>query len=192
MAEFRKPAGDLPILLNIGRLVGYKGQRYLIEAVRDLDVAVWLAGAGPLEVELKAQARALGIGDRVRFCGPVADADLPAMIHACDIFVLPSITPSEAFGIVQIEAMACGKPVISCELASGVPFVNQDGVTGIVVPPGSAAALAEAVGRLLVEPALRQRMGESGRCRAEQEFDGNVMIDRYWKLFEELLTARPA
>jgi len=191
-AELRKAANDLPILLNIGRLVGYKGQRYLIEAAKEFNAAVWFVGTGPLETELKAQANSLGMANRVRFYGAVDDADLPAMIHACDVFVLPSVTPNEAFGIVQLEAMACARPVISCDLASGVPFVNQNGITGIVVPPANVKKLAEGIGRLLGDPAIRERMGEAGRCRAQQEFDENVMIDRYWNLFERLLAARPA
>lgn len=175
-----------PVLLNIGRLVSYKGQCYLVEALQRLDAVAWLVGAGPLRADLERQAAALGVADRLRFWGEVEDALLPALLHACDIFVLPSITPNEAFGLVQVEAMACGKPVVSCRLPTGVPFVNQHGVTGLVVPPADAPALAEAVKKLCADPDLRATMGAAGRHRAESEFSLDVMVDRYWRLFGEL------
>ncbi|MEW6161497.1 MAG: glycosyltransferase [Verrucomicrobiota bacterium] len=186
VAEFRARAKEHPILLTIGRLVGYKGHRYLLEAARELDALVWIVGNGPLETELRRLTREWQLEDRVRFWGSVSDADLPAMLHACDVFVLPSITPNEAFGLVQVEAMACGKPVVSCDLRSGVPFVNQHGVTGLVVPPANSSALAEALKRLLGDEELRQQMGRAGRDRAHKEFAEKVMIERYWACFERL------
>jgi len=183
-------AGRL-VVLNIGRLVGYKGQRYLIEALRELPEAVaWIVGTGPLEAELRGRAAAAGVAERVRFWGEVDDARLPALLHACDVFALPSITPNEAFGLVQVEAMACGKPVVCCQLASGVPYVNRQDETGCVVPPADAPAFAAAL-RRLADPALRARLGAAARRRAETEFSLPVMIDRYWKLFEGLRAAAP-
>ncbi len=186
-AELRKGAGGRAILLNIGRLVGYKGQKYLIEAARELDADVWLVGSGPLEAPLRAQASACGMGERVRFWGAVGDSQIPALLHACDLFVLPSITPNEAFGLAQVEAMACGKPVVSCALASGVPYVNQDGVTGVIVPPADAPALAAALRKLLHDRAWRENLGEAGRLRAAREFGEAVMVERYWDCLRETL-----
>ncbi len=185
-AELRQTVGGKSILLNIGRLVGYKGQCYLLEAARELDAVVWLVGVGPLEAELRQQAQALGLGGRVRFWGAVDVRQLAALLHACTVFVLPSVTPNEAFGIAQVEAMACGKPVVSCALRSGVPFVNQDGVTGLIIPPADAPALATALRRLLQEPAWGARLGEAGRRRAGQEFEESVMVERYWQCFQRL------
>ena len=182
--ELRQTAGGQPILLNIGRLVGYKGQRHLLAAARELGAVVWLVGVGPLEAELRQQAQALGLGGRVRFWGAVDDRQLPAMLHACDVFVLPSVTPNEAFGIAQVEAMACGKPVVSCALRSGVPFVNQDRVTGLIVPPADESALALALDQLLQNPVRRAQLGEAGRRRAGQEFAEPVMVERYWQSFQ--------
>lgn len=182
----RAAAGTQPVLLNIGRLVGYKGQRYLIEALRVTQGVAWLVGTGPLRPELERVARVAGVADRVRFWGEVNDDELPALIHACDVFVLSSITPNEAFGLVQVEAMASGKPVISCQLNSGVPYVNQDNVTGIIVPPADANALGDAIDRITTNPDLRRRLGEGGRHRAQAEFSLDVMVGRYWKLFQSL------
>jgi glycosyltransferase involved in cell wall biosynthesis len=186
VAKARAEAGGRPILLNIGRLVGYKGQRYLIEALRNAPGVAWLVGAGPLEEELRQIAAEAGVADRVRFWGEVEDDLLPALLHACDVFVLPSITPNEAFGLVQVEAMACGKPVISCRLASGVPYVNQDGVTGYVVPPADAESLARAIEKLCADREAMNALGRAGQARARAEFSLNVMVDRYWNLFGRL------
>jgi glycosyltransferase involved in cell wall biosynthesis len=183
----REPNG--PILLTVGRLVGYKGHRYLIQAMARLKAALWIVGSGPLEASLRAEASAAGVSERVRFFGNVSDDELPAFYQACDVFVLPSITPNEAFGVAQLEAMACGKPVISCDLPSGVPWVNQNEVTGLVVPPADSAALARAIERVLSDPALARRFGESGRARVENEFTEERMIDRYYSLFAELTAA---
>lgn len=190
VAELRREAGGRPIVLNVGRLVGYKGQRYLLEALRELDAVAWIVGTGPLEAELRRLAGELGVADRVKLWGGVSDADLPALLHACDVFALPSITAAEAFGIVQVEAMACGKPVVSCALPSGVKFVNQHGVTGLLVTPADSAVLAAGIRSLLEDANLRQRLGVAARTRAEREFAEDVMVDRYWNCFERVLAAR--
>ena len=181
----RAEAGGRPVLLTVGRLVGYKGHRVLIEAAKDVDVTVWIVGCGPLERELKEQAAGLGIEGRVRFFGAVSDALLAGLLKACDLFVLPSVSPNEAFGLVQVEAMACGKAVISCRLESGVPFVNQDGVTGFVVTPGDAGALATAIRKLAGDRELRVAMGRAGKERAHKEFAEEQMLARYSACFEE-------
>jgi rhamnosyl/mannosyltransferase len=184
-ARLRQEASGKPILLTIGRLVGYKGHRYLIEAARTLDARVWIVGTGPLDRDLKAQA--LGSQGNVRFWGDIPDEELPGFLRACDVFVLPSITPNEAFGLVQVEAMACGKPVVSCSLRSGVPFVNQDQITGAIVPPMDSGALARALQQLLQYPELRRQWGEAGQRRAHQEFSEPVMIQRYWDCLQSVV-----
>jgi rhamnosyl/mannosyltransferase len=109
------------------------------------------------------------------------------MYQACDIFVLPSVENSEGFGIVQLEAMACGKPVITSDLPTGVTYVNRDGVTGLVVPKRNAHALANAIKVLLANPDLRQRLGEQARYRVEREFTVNGMVDKTVNLYKDLL-----
>lgn len=187
VADLRSAASGKPILLNVGRFVGYKGQRFAIEALRDLDAILWLVGTGPLQPELEAIAKSCGVAQKVRFWGDVPDERLPLFFHACDVFVFPSITPNEAFGLVQVEAMACGKPVVACQLKSGVPYVCAHRSTGLTVPPGDSGALAGAIRELLSNRDLSTALGQAGRRRAHEEFSEPVMVQRYWKLFESLL-----
>lgn len=191
-AEHRASAGGRPIVLNIGRLVGYKGQRYLIEAAREVNAAFWIVGTGPLEAELKALASELKVADRITFWGGVDDATRDALLQACDVFVLSSITPNEAFALVQVEAMACRKPVICCDIPSGVTYVNQHEVTGLIVPPADGAALGLALRRLLGDAELCTRLGDAGCRRAWNEFEEEVMIDRVWECFKEVCRPHPA
>jgi glycosyltransferase involved in cell wall biosynthesis len=108
------------------------------------------------------------------------------------MFVLPSVTRAEAFGFVQLEAMAHGKPVISTALCSGVPWVNQDGVTGFVVPPGNADTLRAAIQQLIVDTALRRRLGTAGRQRVQEEFTLRQMADRFVDVCHEIVAPSPA
>ena len=104
--------------------------------------------------------------------------------------VLPSVESSEAYGLVQLEAHACGKPVISTNLPTGVPFVNKDGVSGLVVPPKDVAALADALSRLLGDDALRLKLGAQAKERFENEFAMDVMIERLLDVYKEVLHER--
>ena len=125
---------------------------------------------------------------RVFFLGPIDDDAVAAWYEACDVFVLPSVTRAEAFGLVQLEAMARAKPVISTRLATGVPWVNVDGVTGIVVSPGDSGDLAGALQRLASDPELRARMGRAARERFEQEFTRERMADRTTAMYQRVMT----
>jgi rhamnosyl/mannosyltransferase len=136
-----------------------------------------LGGTGPLSATLHKLVAAEGLENRVVFAGRIPDEELPAYYHAAEVYCLPSVEPSEAFGLVQVEAMACGKPVVCCELGNGVSYVNQHEVTGLVVPPRDPPALASAINRLLDNGALRQKMGETGRARAKDEFT----LERMWR-----------
>ncbi|MEX2241714.1 MAG: glycosyltransferase, partial [Burkholderiales bacterium] len=128
------------------------------------------------------------VADRVELVGRIPDRDLPAWYHACDVFCLPSVEPAEAFGIVQVEAMACGRPVLCCELGNGVNWVNRDGETGIAVPPADPAALADALARLQADPALRARLGEAGRRRAFDVFSAEAMARATLAVYREVLS----
>ncbi len=137
-----------PVALFVGRLVPYKGVEVLLRALVGTGVRALIVGDGHLRAELTALTRELDIEDQVSFLGEVEEDELVALYHACDFFVLPSITRAEAFGVVQLEAMACGKPVISTSVKSGVSWVNQHGSTGLVVPPADVEALKEAIAYL--------------------------------------------
>jgi rhamnosyl/mannosyltransferase len=176
------------LVLAVGRLVDYKGFRYLLEAMRMVDAVLLLVGIGPLDAALKQSAQDFGVSQKVKFLGRVDD--LQRYYRASLVFVLPSISRAEAFGLVQLEAMATGVPVINTNLNSGVPEVSLDGVTGITVPPEDAFSLAQAINRLLDDAGMRKMMGEAGRVRARREFAPGLMIERTMKLYEEVLLER--
>jgi rhamnosyl/mannosyltransferase len=142
---------------------------------------------GPFAEEWRRQAQSAGLHDRVHFLGELGDAAVLALYHAADLFVLPSTNRAETFGIVQLEAMACGCPVICTELGTGTSYVNQDTITGLVVPPNDPPALAAAARRLLDDPQLRTRMGQAGIRRARSEFSIDAMLDRTQAFYDEAL-----
>ena len=144
-----------------------------------------IVGDGPLETELRAQAAALGLAHHVQFVGRVSHDDLPAYYQACDALVLPSIARTEAFGVVQVEAMAAGRPVISTRLPTGVPWVNQDGVSGLVVAPEDVAALGTALHRLGRDQELWRRLSDGAHRRADRLFSRDRMV----RVFRDVVAA---
>jgi len=175
------------IVLAVGRLVYYKGFEYLVRAMREVDGVLLVVGEGPLRNKLQKEITRYGIADRVFLLGNVAE--LSPIYHACDVFVLPSIARSEAFGIVQLEAMACGKPIVNTKLDSGVNYVSPDGVSGITVPPEDSDALSAAIGRLLDDPDLQRRCGEAGLARVLNEFTLERTADRVCEIYDEILAS---
>ena len=184
--EWRRDMGPLPLLLFVGRLVPYKGVDVLIRAMQGLEARLAIVGDGPSRGALERLAVEAGIAGRVRFLGALPDEPVLALYHACDVFVLPSVTRAEAFGMVQLEAMACGKPVVSTNLASGVPWVNQHGDSGLVVAPGDVEALRAGLRLLLADDHLRARLGEGARRRVEREFTADRMAGRTLQIYQEL------
>lgn len=172
-----KAAHVRPIVLFVGRLVYYKGIDVLVDAMREVDADLVIVGSGPLEAQLRARTRELGTAERTVFLPTLTHDELVAWYNAADVFCLPSVARSEAFGLVQLEAQATGTPVVSTRLTTGVPFVNLDGVTGLTVPPGDVVALADAVRTLLADDALRARLGEQARARVLAEFTMQRMLD---------------
>jgi glycosyltransferase involved in cell wall biosynthesis len=179
-------AATRPTFLFVGRLVGYKGVDVLLRALPSLDAQTVIIGDGPLRDSLEALARDLGIADRVRFLGEVASDDLLAWYHACDAFVLPSVTRQEAFGMVQLEAMLCGRPVVSTELGTGVSWVNQHERTGLVVRPGDVGELRRALERLIADPSLRKRLGAAAQARVLSHFTAERMCNATRTLYQEI------
>jgi glycosyltransferase involved in cell wall biosynthesis len=175
-----------PILFFMGRLVNYKGLSYLIDAMENIDADLLIGGSGKIRLSLEQQVRDRGLQDRIHFTGFISDEDLPAYYHASDVFVLPSVDPSEAFGIVQLEAQVCGVPVVSTNLNTGVPFANLHGVTGIIVNPGDSKALAEAINSLLTNDDRRRKLGMQARERVKSKFTVQGMGKAYFELYKQL------
>jgi rhamnosyl/mannosyltransferase len=175
------------VVLAIGRLVYYKGYDVLIEAMPHVEAHLVLVGDGPLLSSLEAQAARLGVTHKVTFAGEIANDALGPYYHAADVFALPSVARSEAFGIVQLEALACGVPVVNTSLPSGVPEVSLDGVTGVTVPPRDARALAAALSRLLDDPQLRANYAVAGRARVARHFTNELMGQRVRRIYEDVL-----
>jgi rhamnosyl/mannosyltransferase len=190
-AELRRRHGNR-IVLFVGRLVYYKGVEILLKALRSLDAVALIAGDGPMRARWELIAAEEGVAGRAVFLGEVTHEEKVALFLACRVFVLPATHRSEAFGLVQVEAQACRRPVVSTQIDSGVPFVNQHGVSGVVVPPSDAGALARAIGSLLDDPALALKMGEAGRDRAEREFSVGPMVARTAGLYQEIAKGRAA
>lgn len=174
--------GERPVVLAVGRLVGYKGFDVLLRATATLDATVVIVGTGPEEARLRSLA-----GKNAVFAGKVSEEDLIAHYHAADVFCLSSVTIAEAFGIVLLEAMACGKPLVTTALPTGVSEVNRDGETGLMVPPGDSGALREAISSLLADPARRAKMGRAAREVQVREYGAELMGERYFGLYEEAM-----
>lgn len=174
-----------PRVLFCGRFSYYKGLHVLVEAMSKVpDVSLILVGGGEKE-ELIRQVDDLKMRDRVAFLGRLPDDLYAAVYHTADVFVLPSIYRSEAFGLVGLEAMAAGLPLVTTELGTGTSFYNVDGLTGYVVPPMDASAIAEAVVRILDDPARRRAMGYAAKERV-RDFDLSRMYERYEAVYRTL------
>jgi glycosyltransferase involved in cell wall biosynthesis len=186
--ELRQRHDNRFLIFALGRHVYYKGFAYLIEAMRHLpDAVLVLGGRGPLTDSLLALTRRLGLEDRVHIAGRIPEVELPAYYHACDVFCMPSVERAEAFGFVQVEAMACGKPVVCCELHNGVTWANRHGETGLVVPPRDAGALAGAIRQLQEDGSLRARLGAQARKRATSTFARENMASETLKVYRQVL-----
>jgi glycosyltransferase involved in cell wall biosynthesis len=178
-----------PVLLTVGRHVYYKGYSHLLSALAksQSEAVLILIGKGPLTESLKAQAQALKITDRVLFLGEASHADLVTALHRCDVFCLPSIEPSEAFGIASAEAMACGKPTIVCQLQNGVNYLNKEGMTSITTEPKNETQLADAIDTLINNDSLRLKMGQAANNWVRQEFGMEAMKQGTLKLYQSLM-----
>lgn len=171
-------------LLFVGRFVYYKGVNFLLEAMKSVSgTELFMVGSGADEARLKEYAEKNGLSDKVHFLAPLSDDELKTAFADCDIFVFPSVEKSEAFGIVQLEAMIYGKPVINTRLNTSVEYVSIDNVTGITIPPKDSMALSEAVSKLVADPELRRQMGKNAAERVKENFSLKVNSER---IFNEI------
>ncbi len=186
VAAIRDRYGDR-LVLAVGRLVYYKGLEFLIRAMPRIRGHALIVGQGPERDALAAEAVALGVADRVTLLGHVPDTR--PYYRAARVFAMPSHLRSEAFGIVQLEAMAAGLPVVNTQIPSGVPGVSVDGITGVTVAPGDPAALADAVNRLLDDPALAARLGAAGRRRVAERYTLDGMTERTLAVYANVVAS---
>ena len=183
--ELRARFPGKKILLSVGRLVPYKGYEYLLDAMTLLpdDYHLVIGGEGPLRRDLEDRIVDKDLVDKVTMLGLVPEDELHAWFRACDIFVLASIMKTEAFGIVQIEAMSCGKPVVATNIpGSGVPWVNREGQSGVNVEPRDPKALADGI---LKAVGNAETYGKGAKELFEERFTLPMMIDNTLKIYEE-------
>ncbi len=176
-----------PIWLSVGRSVYYKGLDTAIAALPHVPGTLVIIGRGPMEEQLKAQARALGVADRIVWRGYAEQDELIGAYLACTALWFPSSHRSEAYGLVQVEAMAAGCPVINTDIPfSGVSWVSRHDQSGFTIPVGDAAALARASQRIASDPVLRARLSAGARARAIAEFDAALMAQRTLDLYRSI------
>ncbi|MFZ5428190.1 MAG: glycosyltransferase [Thermodesulfobacteriota bacterium] len=189
LARLRERFPGRKAVFALGRLISYKGFDVLVDAAALLPDG-WVAligGSGPLEGELRDRIRARGLEGKVVLLGKVPQEELSAHYRFCRVFCLPSVTRAEMYGMVQLEAMASGRPVVSTRIeGSGVPYVNEHGVTGLTVTPGDAKALAEAILEIDADEARWKSMGEAGLAAARGRFSPGVMLSGVERLYREL------
>lgn len=172
------------MVLSVGRLVPYKGYSCLVDAAAFLPDGwkVIIGGKGPLQAALQEQIRAKGLEGKVELAGYLPQEDIPSWFAACDVFVLSSVLKTEAFGIVQIEAMSLGKPVVTTLVpGSGMSWVNAHGESGLNVPPGDPKAMAQALVEVVGE---KEKYGKAALKRFRELFTTECMINKVKAIYE--------
>ena len=173
--------------LFAGRFVYYKGLQELLEAAKKVKVQLKLIGNGSLWKTVEQHVKDSQLNHVELIKGPVSDEVLRKYFSECSAFVFPSNADSEAFGLVQLEAMAAGKPVINTRLKTGVPEVSVDGETGITVNPNSPQELAQAMRQLHENPELRKRLGRNAQERVKKHFVHSVTIPKIEAIYQSLV-----
>lgn len=177
---------DKKILFSLGRHVKYKGFIYALQAMKNIENAIYLlGGTGPLKDEFRTFIKNNNLEDKVVLLGRISDEDLESYYQACDIYLFPSVMPSEAFGIVQIEAMKYSKPIINTWLNTGVNYVSVDKETGLTVEPENVEQLSNAINELINNDELRLQYGQNARKRVEELFDIDRIKINYQNLYKD-------
>ncbi len=180
------------IVFSLGRMTYYKGFDVLIEAAARLphDAVVVVGGGGELLETHRRKAAERGVSEKIHFVGRIADGDLPAYYQAASVFCLPSTVRTEAFGVVLLEAMSMGKPLVTANIpGSGVPWVNQHGRTGLTVPVGDDRSLAAALAHILRDDMLARTFGQAAHARFLEHFTADTMVASTLDLYRRLLSA---
>jgi rhamnosyl/mannosyltransferase len=178
------------LILAVGRLVSYKGFHVLAEAMREIDAELWIAGTGPLRQLIGQRAAAAGAGERVHFLGDISDEMLRRLYHAARVLAFPSISGAETFGLVQLEAMACGLPIVNTSLNTMVPLVARHGQEALTVLPHDPGALASALRQILDHDGLRDRLGHAASARVTTAYRLDHFLQSTANLYMRLLTGK--
>ncbi|MEH2608511.1 glycosyltransferase [Bradyrhizobium sp. AZCC 1693] len=180
------------LVLACGRLVPYKGFDVLVRAAVGQSFEVWIVGEGRERERLEQLIESLGVQDRVRLLGSVPESERVKLMSIADVFVMPSVTSAETFGLVQLEAMAAGRPIVNTALDTGVPHVARDGIEAITVPPGDARKLGDAINTLIADPERRQRMGLAARQRAITKYSTTAFKEGVETVYRQVIAAKVA
>ena len=175
------------LILGLGRLVPYKGFAVLIEALRQVEGDLVLIGEGALRNDLERMAVEFGVSDRVSFLGFVSDSEVKSYLHAAKVLAFPSVTQAEAFGLVQLQAMAAGLPIVNTLLPTAVPHVARHNLEALTVPPNDPGMLASALSEVLGDFSLASRLGRSGQMRAKDLYDQWNFIGRMKNIYLDIL-----
>lgn len=182
-----------PLWLCVGRLIYYKGLQHAVAALRQVPGKLLIIGTGPLEAELQKQAVQAGVNERIVWCGRLTPDELIGAYHAATGLWFPSNARSEGFGLVQVEAMASGCPVINTAIPnSGVAWVSRHEETGLTVPVDDTDAFVAAALRLVQETGLRDRLAAAARERARADFDYRLMGQRSLAIYRRALASTAA
>jgi ABC-type polysaccharide/polyol phosphate export permease/glycosyltransferase involved in cell wall biosynthesis len=180
------------LVLACGRLVPYKGFDVLVRAAVDRDFEVWIIGEGRERARLENLIAELGVEDRVRLLGSVPDGELVKFMRLATVFAMPSVTNAETFGLVQLEAMAAGRPIVNTALDTAVPLVARHGIEAITVKPGDHEELADAIDTLIGDLDLRRRMGEAAKLRATTRYSTRVFKEGIEGVYRQAIVASEA
>jgi glycosyltransferase involved in cell wall biosynthesis len=170
-------------ILFVGKLRAYKGLSYLIDSIRNNDCLLTIVGEGEEEAKLKDKVSVLGLENRVSFFKDIDNRELDTIYQGADLFVLPSINEAEAFGVVQLEAMTHGLPVINTNLNSGVPYVSLNGVSGLTVEPRDAVSLEQAINTILNDKQLYETYSKNSLERSKL-FTREKLANSYLELYQ--------
>jgi len=185
--KIKEKISNKKVVLAVGRLIEYKGFEYLIEASQFLkdDIIVLIAGGGPLYETLRDKIKKLNLKDKILLLGRVNNVSV--YMKNCDLFCLPSISRNEAFGLVLVEALYFGKPLVTTNVeGSGMNYVNKHNETGLIVPPKNSKALAEAINAILSDEKLYEKFSKNALERFK-EFEIDSVADRIIEVYEMVL-----
>lgn len=187
--EIKETYKGKKIVFSLGRLSYYKGFKFLIEAAKYLneDTVVLIGGCGEQEQELKDLVSKLDLTEKVKFLGRVSDKDMGSYYGAADVFCLPSPIRTEAFGVVLLEAMSLGVPIVACKIpGSGVSWVNKDNVTGFNVPIEDPKSMAEAITKIITDDSLNQSFRKNAFDRYKSLFTSDKMIESIKYIYKNI------